>query len=92
MKYSAVYNEYKIQIIEVSEEHQPCFPTKREAEIYGRNLEMQTCRKEFRSLSLDDLDTEHARFLEQKIWGQGFSDFQPGMHIEKRKQELHNDN
>lgn len=43
MKYSAVYNEYKIQIIEVSEEHQPCFSTKREAEIYGRNLEMQFC-------------------------------------------------
>ena len=64
--------------------------TREQAEALGENLLYAARRKEFLSMTKEELDTPRARFLEEQVWGRHpeYEEYVPGEMIAKRKAAL----
>lgn len=67
------------------------FETEQEAKRYADRMEYRTLRREFNQMTFEELDSDRARELEQRIWGRHTNfddcDYVPGSIIEERKKK-----
>lgn len=67
------------------------FETEQEAKHYADRMEYRTLRREFNQMTFEELDSDRARELEQRIWGRHTNfddcDYVPGSIIEERKKK-----
>lgn len=67
------------------------FETEQEAKHYADRMEYRTRRREFNQMTFEELDSDRARELEQRIWGRHTNfddcDYVPGSIIEERKKK-----
>lgn len=68
------------------------FDTIDDAKLRGENMEYRALRREFNGMTLEELDTDRAKELEQRIWGKhanwNENDYYPGKIIESRKTKM----
>lgn len=95
MKYGVKYENEEIKIMQGTEEElqkQGMYvcDTECAARTKGFNMEYAANRRKFNAMTLEELDSEEARILERKIWGQfaDYEEYTPGEYIERRKQLL----
>lgn len=68
------------------------FDTIDDAKLRGENMEYRALRREFNGMTPEELDTDRAKELEQRIWGKhanwNENDYYPGKIIENRKTKM----
>ncbi|MDU3181713.1 MAG: hypothetical protein E6686_10080 [Lachnospiraceae bacterium] len=95
MMYGVKYEKDEIKIekgslAELEQQGYTICESEKHAKVTGKNLEYKALRKEFNSLTIEQLDSSYALLLEKKIWGEFVQDedYIPGKHINERKKKL----